>query len=142
LPAVLHEVWYALLRRSWSSLVLVPARAEGSALAFAGALAQLAATISRVNLKVHDAEALDLNGAANLAHLLERPADQLRRPEALIALEPVVRNPLGIGVALAADAAVVLIDRGLTDLATAARTVEMIGREKVLGAVLIDSRHG
>jgi hypothetical protein len=50
----------------------------------------------------------------------------------------VVENPLGIAIAFAADAVLVTIELGVTDLASARKTIEMVGRERLLGCVVID----
>jgi hypothetical protein len=55
----------------------------------------------------------------------------------IVSLEPVVSNPLGIAVALAADAALLCITLGETLLASAKRTVDLIGPERFIGSVVL-----
>src|SRR5260370_7451413 len=67
--------------------------------------------------------------------------DRTDRPAAtaqvIVALEPVVSNPLGIAVAMAADAALLCVTLGEAPLASAKRTIEMIGRERFIGVVVV-----
>ena len=68
--------------------------------------------------------------------------DSTTTPTMIVALEPVVSNPLGIAVALAADAALLCITLGETPLASAKRTVELVGRERFIGCVVWRPRSG
>jgi hypothetical protein len=56
---------------------------------------------------------------------------------AIIAIQPVVDEPLGVAVAQAADAVVLCIEMGKTHMAAARRTIELIGADRVSGAVLV-----
>lgn len=54
---------------------------------------------------------------------------------AIIAIQPVVDEPLGVAIAQAADAVVLCFERGKTGISSARRTIEIIGRERIIGAV-------
>ncbi len=56
---------------------------------------------------------------------------------AVIAIQPVVDEPLGVAVAQAADAVVLCIELGKTRLPAARRTIELIGAERIVGAVIV-----
>jgi hypothetical protein len=57
--------------------------------------------------------------------------------QVIVAVPSVLLEPLGLGVARAADAAIVCIHRGRTRLAAARQTIELIGRERLIGSFLI-----
>lgn len=56
---------------------------------------------------------------------------------AIIAIQPVVDEPLGVAIAQAADAVVLCVEMGRSGIAAARRTVDIIGAERVIGAVLV-----
>ena len=56
---------------------------------------------------------------------------------AIIAIQPVVDDPLGVAVAQAADAVVLCVEVGRTRMPNARRTIELIGAERVIGVVLV-----
>lgn len=57
--------------------------------------------------------------------------------QAIIAIQPILDEPLGIAVAQAADAVVLCVRMGKSRLKAARRTVGLIGAERVIGSVLV-----
>jgi hypothetical protein len=55
----------------------------------------------------------------------------------IIAVQPVVVEPLGLAVTQAADTSILCIEMGRTHLASARRTIELVGRERIAGCLLI-----
>ncbi len=55
---------------------------------------------------------------------------------AIIAIQPVVDEVLGVAVAQAADAVLLCVELGKTHLRAARRTIELIGADRVIGVVL------
>jgi hypothetical protein len=55
----------------------------------------------------------------------------------VLAIRPVAVEPLGIAIAQAADAVVLCLQLGKTRLGAARRTIELIGREQIAGACLV-----
>ena len=55
----------------------------------------------------------------------------------IVAIQPVVVEPLGLAVTEGADAVVLCIEVGRTRLAAARRTIELVGRERIAGALLL-----
>src|SRR4051812_45543010 len=137
----LQELWFATLRAEWASLAVIPAHAGGSAFEIARALAEAGSRHRGTPVRLVKADANDLAQTAQFVDSLSRKsggASTKRGGEIIIAVDPVVENPLGIAIAFAADAVLVTIELGVTDLASARKTVEMIGRERLLGCVVID----
>jgi hypothetical protein len=56
---------------------------------------------------------------------------------AIIAIQPIVDESLGVAVAQAADAVVLCVQLGKSRLSSARRTIELVGPERVIGAVLV-----
>ncbi len=57
--------------------------------------------------------------------------------QVVISIPAVVAHPLGIAVARQADAVLLAVELGRTALADARRTIELIGRERIAGCVLV-----
>jgi hypothetical protein len=57
--------------------------------------------------------------------------------QVIISIPPVVEEPLGLAFAHAADAVVLLVERGVTRYADARRSIELIGRERIAGCFLL-----
>jgi hypothetical protein len=142
-PARDHqELWVAIVRNRWGSVVLVPADAAAPAAAIATSLAELASRVSPIPVQAIVAEPLDYALVAQrVASCGTRQAGPQRAASAaervIVAVRPVVAEPLGVTVALAADAAVVVAELGRTRLADIRRTVELLGRERLAGCVLL-----
>lgn len=65
----------------------------------------------------------------------ERPAPA--EQATIVAIDAVAENPLILPVAFAADAVLLCVELGRTRIADARHTVELIGRERIIGAVLL-----
>ena len=136
--AELQRLWFATLKREWSSLVVVPAHPGGAALAVGRGLAQVAALHKDGAVKLIAVEGADLQSASRL--IIEMTAHVAAGGVAIVVLESVVGNPAGIPIALAADAALLCVRLGEADLESAERTVELIGAERIIGAVALDAK--
>jgi hypothetical protein len=55
----------------------------------------------------------------------------------ITALPPVVADPLGLKIVAATDIVVICIEMGRTRLAAVRRTIELVGRERIAGCLLI-----
>ena len=152
----LQELWFATRRRDWRTLAVVPASPGSSALQIAQALGEVGGFIRMSPVHVVNAEGLDLSKIAALVMeitgtstssvwTMNAPGgnapsgwDPSARAEArIVALEPVVVNPLVLPLALAADAVLLTVELGKTELAAAKHTVDLIGRERIIGSVVI-----
>jgi hypothetical protein len=135
-----QELWFATLRRPWASLAVVPAHAGVSCLDVAKSLADVARMLRRQSVMLLSGEGLDLAATAKLVYKIreQQPQKAMDEPPLIVvALESVISNPTGIAIGLAADAALLCVQMGTTDIASARHTVEMLGRDRFVGAVLV-----
>jgi hypothetical protein len=86
------------------------------------------------------ASALTVASAAS-TELSSRPPPPERPPagKVIVAVHPVVVEPLGLAVTQAADAIVICVEMGHTRLASARRTIELVGRARIAGCLIINS---
>jgi hypothetical protein len=139
------ELWFSMARKHWGSAVLVPADAGESAAVVASSLAEVGRQLRVPPVTALVAERLDFAAAARLTELVDSaragplgagpPSGQV-----IVAIPPVVVEPLGVAVTRAADLVIVCIELGQSGLIAARRTVQLIGRERVAGAFLIRRR--
>ena len=128
LPDSFRDLWLATLRHEWSALVVVPAHAEDSAVNVARALAEIG--------EVDFIDAEDVTPTSS-TRVTQDMLAQATRGRVVVALDPVVSNPAVLPIVLAADAALICITLGQTEIASARRTVELIGRERFIGCVTV-----
>ncbi|MBX7097197.1 MAG: hypothetical protein K1X89_05775 [Myxococcaceae bacterium] len=137
-PAVSNELqrlWFATLKRDWSSLAVLPAHAGGSAAQVAKSLAQIAAIHKDSPIKLISAEGADLQGASRL--IIDMTTHVASGGLAIVLLDSVISNPAGIPVALAADAALLCVQLGDSDLESSKRTLDLVGASRFVGAVTL-----
>ena len=114
----LQQLWFQLQRRQWASLVVIPADPGSSGAGVATSLWKVGTLIGNPAPKVLNAERMGPGVIAelirDLANAKEAVTAGLDQPRILVSIESVLSNPLGIGIAQAADAlraaAVALVD--------------------------------
>ena len=137
-----QELWLALARKSWRSLALVAEREE-SASEITNALAEVARMLDErvsffapIDVPDYVSVAGILSAAnANVTADIPRPVKPPARN--IATLPPVATNPLALKVAAAADIVVICVEIGKTRFSAVRRTLELIGRDRVAGCVLI-----
>lgn len=140
-----QELWFALSRHNWSSVVLVPADEGESTASLATALADVGRRLRYTPVTAMVADQLDFAAAAQMAPRVATPNHNTARPKALaaptgqviVAIPPVVVEPLGVAVARAADAVVLCVEVGHSRVSSTRRTIDLIGREQIAGCFLI-----
>jgi hypothetical protein len=140
-----QELWFSLARRPWRSLVLVPTEAGGSAAAVATSLSEVGRRLRETPVTFHIvADPLDPASAGRLAARLVTgsmsetpPAPDQPLGQVIVAVQPVITEPLGVAIAQAADLAVVCVEMGRSSASSVRRTVELLGRDRIAGCVLV-----
>ena len=142
-PLDLQQLWFTTLKWDWSSMALVPAGANGSALKIAKTLAQIANRHSgRPGNRPEPsglASAVDLAEDITGRFTVHTPTvgGERWKQRTIIALDPVVTDPAGIPVALATDVALLCVELGRTKIADAQKTLLLVGRDHFRGCILI-----
>jgi len=147
LPAIdAQQLWFRVRLHEWSSLVVVPAGAGTSATEVASKLGEAGRLLSEGPVTVLHAESMELGAIADLVvELSHRPKVGKSGPDqqrAIISIAPVLTNPLGTGIAQSADGALLCVELQKTTLADAKATLDLVGRERFVGSVLLRPRKG
>lgn len=135
-PSQLHQQLLTCLKGSWHSLVVVPAQPGLSVRRVADALVDVSGLVRGSPAKLFAAEGLELAGASRV--IVDMTSQVEAGGLAIVSLESVVRRQSGIPIAMAADAALLMVHLGLTSTENAKKTVALIGPEKFLGAVTLE----
>ncbi len=141
-----HEhqaLWFTLARRKLASVVLVPAD-EGRPVAdVAHALAEVGRRLGDSPVTSIVADVIDYDFVARTAALLAstRRSDD-HRPgssplEVIVAVHSVLTEPLGLALVQAAGGVVLCVELGRTRLEAARQTIELVGRERIVGSVVV-----
>ncbi len=139
-----QALWFSLAGLAWNSLVLVPADHRGSTAHIARALADIGDQLSVVPVTSVVANHSNYRSAVQIAVGVSGTAwaDEERAVpragRALISIDSVIDEPLGVAVCQAADATVICVELGRSGLAAVRRSIELIGRDRIVGTFVID----
>ncbi len=135
LPSDLQELWFSLLRQGWSTLVIMPAHRGGTSLELTQSLAEVGRAHRGSRPMVIDARTAELGQAASL--ISEMTTHAANGGLVLVAANAVLENQVGIPLVLAANAVLLSVTLGQTDVPSVERTLELVGRQRVLGCVTV-----
>jgi hypothetical protein len=138
IPLELQQMWLQLVRSSWSSIVLIPTEPSTSGRAIASAITEMAPFYQLGEFKVINAEGASLQDGAQIARELAASASKGTR--VVIAVDSPMENGGAMPLIMAADAALLLVRLGVSDLTSARKVVAFVGRERVLGAVAVGAQ--
>jgi hypothetical protein len=140
----IEGLWFTLSRMQWRSLVLVPSDEGASAVEVAAALADVGrrlragpVTFLLLSGPMDYAAAGKIVQAVGGRREAERPEERQGDGRLIIAIPPVVTEPLGLAVTEVADAVVLCVQRGESRMRAAERTLELVGRDRVVGALML-----
>jgi hypothetical protein len=139
-----QELWFTLARRNWRSLVLVPGDEGESVAAIAASLVNVGRRLRRGPVTFFIiADPIDYESAARIMAALQAKqhgASELvttSTGQVIATIQPVIAEPLGLAITEAADLAIVCAEVGRTRLAAAHRTIDLIGRERIAGCLVV-----
>jgi hypothetical protein len=132
----LLQLWQRLNRdRKLSSLAIVPAHPGGSAVPVARAIARAAWIQGITGVRVIEAEGLRPGKAADVVRDMNAALGESGM--VVVAVDSVLSNPVSLEVAVAAREVVLCVALGSTDLASARRTIDLVGRERFVGSIVL-----
>lgn len=135
----LSILWYGLMVRPWTTLGVVSPDDPKGAWALAQALVETAALPSDVLKAVSVLDATP--GRAEAISRAVTPSKVQasgQRARFVLATDSPLINPVALGVLASCDAVLLVISRGKSLLPAARSTLELIGPERVLGAVFLE----
>ncbi len=131
----LQKLWLALQRREWRSLAVLGTHRRLDTMKIAELLANLAWWYSGNPACVLDLRDLSFRLVEHHQH--EIRAQVAAGACAIVALSSTMDNPTAIPIARSVDAVVLCIDLGTAGIKAAEQTLAEIGRDRVLGAIVL-----
>ncbi len=133
----LQTLWLSLQRRPWQSLAVLAASKGVATLPAANSLARIGWWYTGRPSCVFDMRDLSLR---LLDHQIRNMGAQLQGGERVfVALRALAENPTASPLAMAADAVVLCVELGKTDIKSARQTIATVGRDKFIGTILVSS---
>lgn len=134
-------LWFTLSRIAWRSLVIVPVDPEGSAVGVAIALTAVGRRLRPGLLTfLLMTGPIDYSSAGKfvsaVASKTDEPSKSPEPPRVIVSAPSVLVDPLALAVVGAADAVALCMVKGRTHLSAAARTIQLIGRDRLVGCIL------
>ncbi len=134
-----HDVtalWYTLVGRPWTSLAVIAPDDSPRAWRLVQRLDEVARANQYRALKTVNILDLNLERAEAVAHAIGKVSSLGERKRYLIAIDSPLENPVAIRVLSACDAVLLVLEKDRSRIPDAQRTVEMVGRGRLIGAVL------
>jgi hypothetical protein len=138
--ARLQRLWLATQSREWQSLAIMAASESVETLPIAETLAQIAWCYQGQPTCAYDLRDLSLRLADHQIQEVRAQAGYGTR--VLVALRSPAENPTALLVARETDAVLLCIAVDGTEIRTVERAIDDIGRERILGTILIHRRAG
>lgn len=132
----LQRLWFSIVERPWSALLIAPAPGATGTLALAEGLVQVsrrAGLEPRVSLV--DATRASLEQASGLQNQLAARLGQGER--AVVAIDRIDESPAVLPLIARCDAALLCVALGRSDLASSRELIERCGRARFLGSVVV-----
>lgn len=130
-----HEQLLGCVRGDWRSLVVLPAQPGVSAYAVADALVSTSNQVRAVRATLLPAERVE---PARVSQVIVEMIDRVHAGGVVVAVVgSVLEHPETMPLLMAADAVLLCVYLGRTGIDEARRTVELVGRERFLGAVTV-----
>ncbi len=132
---LVQQCCLAVLREKWSTLALVATDRGTPARAASAALVEVARLFRLAPVRALSAAGASAPQVAQLVDELKGPREGAGR--ALVALDDPRTNPAGAPLLVAVDAVLLAVRLGASELRSIEEIVELAGRERVLGCVVV-----
>ena len=133
----LHQQLVTCMRGEWHSMVVVPASPGSSGAMIANALVEVSTLVRGKKAKLFSTEGLEVNDVSRV--IVDMMQHLGTGGLAIVSIDSVLEAQAGIPLTLAVDVALLVVQLGVTQIADAKRTVELVGAKKFLGAVTVES---
>ena len=138
-PAPSYSVtalWHLLIVRPWTSLAVISADDGAKSWRLVEKLVEVARQAQYGALK--PVNILELNPArvAAVANAVSKVSSLGERKRFVIAIDSPLENPMALRILAVCDAVLLVLEKGKSSIPESQRIVEMVGRERLIGAVL------
>ena len=133
-----QRIWISTRRQNWSSLAIVPSDASVETASVAEALAETGRMSGERAVSVLNARGTQLTNTRQVLDALNAMTG--RGDWVIVPTDPIGDNPSAVPIVQATSGALLVVRLGESFLASARSTIEIIGRGRFLGSVVLDWR--
>lgn len=130
-------VWFSFAQHTWNSLALVPAHPGVSVLAVARALADAGRTYDAPSLRLIEAERVPPGRLQSVCAEIRGRSELMLRT--IVSVPSPLDDNSAVPIIRSCDVAVLVVPLGDTSLASARRTLTVVGRGAFLGAITVSA---
>lgn len=130
-----QRIWLSAREKDWSSLVLVPNDAGVDIGSFAESLVRTGRVHAETPVRVINGVGVQLADAQQLSETIS--ATVARGERVIVPVDPIGDNPAAIAIVRTCSAALLIVSLGESLLTAAQATIEAIGRERIIGSVVV-----
>ncbi len=132
-----QRIWFGLRQRDWTSVAIVPSHAGVDVAKVADTLAEMGRLEGEHPVTVIPALGVQL---AEMSRITDAVGEATARGQlVLVPVDPVADNPSTIGILRATSAAMLVVRLGESDLSVTRSVVDAIGRDRLLGSVVLET---
>ena len=131
-----QRIWFSTRQQNWQSLAIIPSDPEVDVVRIAVGLVEIGRLHGERPVTFLNATNVKLE---NVHHSIESIAALNARGDwVIVAVDPVVENPSSVAIVRATSASLLVVRLGASLLASARTAIDVIGRERFLGSVVLD----
>jgi hypothetical protein len=133
-----QRLWFSTRQKPWKSLALIP----GDLGVDVGRVAEGLVTTGRLHgeksVTLLDAKGVRLE---NVQQLIDTLAEMTGRGEwVIVPVDPIAKNPSAVPVVRAASGALLVVRLGESLLTSARSIIEIVGRDRLIGSIVLNRR--
>ena len=132
-----QRIWFALRQHDWSSIAIVPSHEGVDVATVADTLCEMGRVEGDRPVTIVSALGVQLSDVSQVIDDVASATS--RRQLVLVPVDPLADNPTTIGVLRATSAALLVVRLGESELSTTREVVEAIGRERVIGSIVLEA---
>ena len=131
-----QRIWFSTRQQNWESLALIPSDPGVDVVRLAEALVAVGRQHGERTVTLLNATNVHLE---NVQHTVESISAMTARGEwVIVAVDPVVENPSSVAIVRATSASLLVVRLGASLLPSARAAIDVIGRDRFLGSVVLD----
>jgi hypothetical protein len=133
-----QRIWLSTRQQNWTSLALIPSDASADVAGVAEALAATGRLYGERPVSLLNAKGMQL---ADIRHLLDTLETMTGRGDwVIVSVDPIAENPSSVPIVQAASAALLIVRLGESLLSAAQSAIEVVGRGRFIGSVVLHGR--
>jgi hypothetical protein len=135
-----ERLWFATRQKAWSSLAIIPSDPGVDAGSIAESLVATGRVHGERTVSLLNARGVQLGGVHRLVDTLG--AMTARGEWVIVPVDPIADNPNAVPIVQAASAALLVLRLGESRLNAARAAIEVVGRDRFLGSIVLGGRKG